>query len=929
MAKSKKKSPYDATLNLPQTEFPMRANLPAKEPEILRKWEEINIYDKVQQKNAGRKQFILHDGPPYANGDIHLGHTLNKVLKDIIVKYHSMAGFDAPYIPGWDTHGLPIEQQAIKALGIDRHRTDVLDFRRHCKEYALDYMRLQRREFKRLGVRGDWEHPYLTLTPDFESAQIKVFGSMVDQGFIYKGLKPVYWCTSCETALAEAEIEYKEKTSYSIYVAFPVKDGRGIVPNTASLVIWTTTPWTLPANMGICVHPDHEYVLVKADGQEFVVARELLSAVAEEIGWQSYGVAAAYSGRDLEHITCQHPFMDRESLVMLGEHVTMDAGTGCVHTAPGHGEDDFYVGRQYDLPVISPVDDKGHFTEEAGKYEGLFVHKANKSIVEDLQASGHLLHVGELLHQYPYCWRCKNPIIYRATEQWFASVEGFRNKALQAIDEVKWIPGWGRDRIYNMVRDRSDWCISRQRTWGVPIPIFYCNDCGHIIVNQQTIERISEIFAEEGSDAWFAREASDLLPDGFVCPQCQGTDFSKEKDTMDVWFDSGSSHMAVLAANPQLRWPADLYLEGSDQHRGWFNSSLSTAVAVRGRAPYETVLTHGFIVDEKGHKMSKSAGNGVDPNQMIAELGADILRLWVASVDYRSDIAVSDNIIRQSSEAYRKIRNTCRFMLGNLNGFNFTENKQAYEQLGELDRWILMRLEEVASRVKQAYDDYEFHVVFHTIHNFCTVDLSNIYFDVSKDALYCLQENDPGRRAIQTVLYIIIRELLVLLTPILAFTSEEIWSYLRKPDEPISVQLLEWPQSHPEWLDNQLKEKLEQQLAVREVVTKALEEARAGKLIGHTLGAAITIFAEDKWAVLLREVPALDKFFIAAAVDIKPAEERTADSISLPETEGLWVAVMPAPGEKCERCWTVAPHSQKYPALCDRCAQVIEVLEEK
>ncbi|MDR1159751.1 MAG: isoleucine--tRNA ligase, partial [Syntrophomonadaceae bacterium] len=596
MAKGK----YDHTLNLPETDFPMRANLPKKEPEILKFWEDIDIYGKVQAKNAGKAKFILHDGPPYANNNIHLGHSLNKVLKDIIVKYKSISGFDAPYIPGWDTHGLPIEQQAIKNIGLDRKKIEVVEFRRHCRDYALKFVNLQREQFKRLGVRGDWERSYLTLDPRFESAQIKIFGEMARQGYIYKGLKPVYWCGDCETALAEAEIEYGNKVSFSIYVKFPLKDGKGILDaDDTSVLIWTTTPWTLPANTAVALHPDYDYVLVKVENEKYLIAQGLLENVSAELEWNGPKILKKFKGRDLERIVCRHPFIDRDSLVVLGEHVTLEAGTGCVHTAPGHGEDDFYVGRAYNLEVISPVNDSGHFTEEAGKFAGLYVQSANKEIIKELEERKCLLKQTTIEHQYPFCWRCRKPIIYRATEQWFASIDGFREKALQVIDQVKWVPAWGRDRIYNMIKDRGDWCISRQRTWGVPIPIFYCAKCGDSIINEQTIEHLSNLYIEYGSDVWFAREAKDLLPQGFVCPSCGHGEFRKETDIMDVWFDSGSSHMAVLETYPELSWPADMYLEGSDQHRGWFNSSLSTAVVVKGQAPYKQVLTHGFVLDEE------------------------------------------------------------------------------------------------------------------------------------------------------------------------------------------------------------------------------------------------------------------------------------------------------------------------------------------
>ncbi len=923
MAKGK----YDGTLNLPQTDFPMRANLPKREPEVLKYWQEIDIYSQIQDKNRGREKFILHDGPPYANGDIHLGHTLNKVLKDMIVKHRSMTGFDAPYVPGWDTHGLPIEQQAIKSLGIDRHKTDIVKFRNYCRDYALKYVDIQREQFKRLGVRGDWDNPYITLKPEFEGIQVKVFGDMANKGYIYKGLKPVYWCADCETALAEAEIEYNDKVSPSIYVKFPVKDGKGVVPAGTFIIIWTTTPWTLPANAGVCLHPDFDYVLVEVNGERYALAQGLLEKVADELGWDKYQIVHEFKGKQLERAICQHPFIDRDALVILGEHVTLEAGTGCVHTAPGHGEDDFYVGKIYGLDILSPVDDRGLFTEEAGKFAGLYVHKANGNIIEELENKGMLLKASNYSHQYPHCWRCKHPIVYRATNQWFASIDGFREQTLAEIDSVKWVPSWGRERIYNMVRDRGDWCISRQRTWGVPIPIFYCADCGETIINPETINRVSELFSEFGSDIWFAKEARELLPDGFTCPTCGSQEFTKETDIMDVWFDSGSSHMAVLETYPELRWPADLYLEGSDQHRGWFNSSLSTSVAIRGRAPYRQVLTHGFVVDEKGYKMSKSVGNAVDPLAMIEEMGADILRLWVSSADYRNDISVSKNIIKQSSEAYRKIRNTCRFILGNLYDFEPERDTIPYENLTELDKWALMRMDKLIRRVSKAYDDYEFHVVFHAVHNFCTVDLSNIYFDILKDKLYCNQTNDGERKAAQTVLYKLINALVTILSPILAFTSEEIWGYIKQEGQPISVQLLEWPDSNDLYIDDELEARMDKILALREVVTKALEEARVKKVIGHSLGARVCIYADDEWMPVLSKVVQLEKVLIVSRVELAGAEVRTADATALEGVSGVWVKVEAADGEKCERCWVIdlsVGKDQNHPTLCSRCAEVVE-----
>jgi isoleucyl-tRNA synthetase len=926
MAKGK----YDGTLNLPRTDFPMRANLPKREPEILEFWTEIAIYKKVQEANTGKPQFILHDGPPYANGNIHLGHTLNKVLKDIIVKFYSISGYDSPYVPGWDTHGLPIEQQAIKNMGIDRHRTDIVEFRRHCRDYALKYVDLQREQFKRLGVRGDWDNPYLTLNPEFEAIQIKVFGEMAKKGYIYKGLKPVYWCGDCETALAEAEIEYGEKTSPSIYVKFPVQDGKGVLPPDSFIVIWTTTPWTLPANMGIAVHPEFEYVVVSVNKEKYIVAKGLLEEVAGKLDWSDYEILSEFKGEEIDRAVCRHPFIDRESLVVLGDHVSLEAGTGCVHTAPGHGEDDFYVGREYGLQVLSPVDDQGRFTDEAQPFTGLYVHDANQQVIEKLQENNALLNASQLQHQYPFCWRCKHPIIYRATEQWFASIDGFRQEALQAIDRVEWIPSWGRDRIYNMVRDRGDWCISRQRTWGVPIPIFYCQSCGEPIINDETIQRISDLFAEHGSDIWFIKKANDLLPPGYTCEHCGGRQFSKETDTMDVWFDSGSSHMGVLETYPELRWPADMYLEGSDQHRGWFNSSLSTAVAVRGTAPYRQVLTHGFVVDEQGRKMSKSLGNVVDPLKMINELGADILRLWIASADYRTDVSVSENIIRQSAEAYRKIRNTCRFILGNLYDFDYEKDQVPYEKLSELDRWALMKAEKLLRRVTKAYRKYEFHIVFHSIHNFCTVDLSNIYFDILKDTLYCSHPDDQRRKGAQTVLYKLINDLVIMLTPILAFTTEEIWSFLRRDDQPESVQLLSWPEENDLYLDDALEQHMDKVLQVREVVTKALEEARSRKIIGHSLASKVIVYANDEWYKLLQETPGLEKIFIVSQLELVNSNQAVENGTNLENVDGIWVTVEPAQGGKCERCWIIdssVSTEEEQPALCSRCSTVVEALD--
>jgi len=918
---------YANTLNLPQTEFPMRGNLPQLEPEILAFWQEIGLYQQVQAATAGRPQFILHDGPPYANGDIHLGHTLNKVLKDMIVKFKSMDGFDAPYVPGWDTHGLPIEQRAIKDLGLNRHKVSVVEFRQKCAEFAMKYVNLQREQFKRLGVRGDWDHPYLTLAPDYEAVQIGVFGEMAKKGYIYKGLKPVYWCADCETALAEAEVEYADAKSSSIYVKFPVKDGKGILDNNASFVIWTTTPWTIPANLAISLHPELDYVLVQVEGDQLVVAKELLPAFLKEVG-KTGEVLREFAGSDLEYIVCQHPIIDRESLVILGEHVTLEAGTGCVHTAPGHGADDFIVGKKYGLPVLSPLDDKGVFTAEGLQFEGMKTGQANKAVIKELEEKGALMKLVTIQHSYPHCWRCKSPILFRATEQWFASIDGFRDQALAEIDKVAWIPSWGRDRIYNMIKDRGDWCISRQRTWGVPIPIFYCQDCGKPVINDQTISHLQDLFREHGSQVWFAREAMELVPPGLKCDNCGGQTFKKETDIMDVWFDSGSSHAAVLETREGLSWPADLYLEGSDQHRGWFNSSLSTAVAARGVAPYKAVLTHGFVVDEQGRKMSKSLGNVVDPLKVIEQMGADVMRLWVASADYRNDLANSPKIMKQVSEAYRKIRNTSRFLLSNINDFDPARDRVAYEDMPELDRWAEHKLQKLVERVCKGYRDYEFHVVYHAIHKFCVVDMSAFYLDIVKDRLYSSLPDDPARRAAQTVIFDVINALVRLMAPVLAFTSEELWRYLPKDENTlVSVQLAAMPQVQTAWIDEPLAAKWDRLLSIREVISKELEVARQDKTIGHSLSAAVDIYPVDgeTYDFLAAMADQLATICIVSAGTLHAPEVGAAPAGDAP----VRVVVSPAPGEKCERCWTLSTsvgQDGDHPTLCARCAAVVKQL---
>jgi len=919
---------YRDTLNLPQTEFPMRGNLPQKEPEILAKWEKIGIYQQVQNSRAGREMFVLHDGPPYANGDIHLGHALNKVLKDIIVRYKTMRGYNAPYVPGWDTHGLPIEQQVIKKLGVNRHAISAVEFRAKCREYALKYVEIQKEQFKRLGVRGDWENPYVTLANDYEAAQIGVFGEMAKKGYIYKGLKPVYWCPTCETALAEAEIDYADKKSPAIYVKFPVKDAKGLFEEKDTYaVIWTTTPWTIPANVAICVHPEFVYALVQDNNEYLLVAKEMLDSLREQ--WQKeLPVVKTFSGKDLERVVCKHPLFDRDSLLINGEHVTLEQGTGCVHTAPGHGVDDFIAGKQYDLPVLCPVNHQGKFTDEVKAYAGLKVENANDLIVKDLEEAGLLLQVSKIKHSYPHCWRCKNPVIFRATEQWFASIDGFRQAALAEIEKVRWIPAWGKDRIYNMVAERGDWCISRQRTWGVPIPIFYCESCGKEIINDQTIAKLQEIFQAEGSDAWFAHTAEELLPEGFTC-ECGSQKFQKETDIMDVWFDSGTSHVGVLQKRADLKWPADMYLEGSDQHRGWFNSSLSTSVAAFGQAPYKSVLTHGFLVDEQGRKMSKSLGNGIDPLQVIREMGADILRLWVSSADYRNDVAASPRIMKQMVEAYRKIRNTLRFMLGNLYDFDPSKHMVAYSNLQEIDRWILGKLADIIEKVIKANDDYEFHVAYHAIHNFCTVELSAIYLDIVKDRAYVEGKDSVARRAAQTVMYEVLNALVRLLAPILVFTADEIWPYIPGVKEDSSVQTEEMPKVKPEWKNEELAAKWKKILNLRYDITKVLESARQAKIINHSLTAKVDLYPGDQETyefLLSMEKPA-EIVIVSEFAIHRPDERPPADAVEAESLAGLKIAVTSAPGQKCERCWMYSVevgNNSVYPDLCPRCISVLE-----
>ncbi|OUP53832.1 isoleucine--tRNA ligase [Butyricicoccus pullicaecorum] len=926
---------YNETINLPKTDFPMRANLPKREPGFLAGWEQDNnaLYHALMKKNEGKPLFVLHDGPPYANGNLHMGHALNKVLKDFIVRYKNMAGFYAPYVPGWDTHGLPIERQAIQAYGMDRDKVSVSEFRQKCEEFARKHVNTQREQFKRLGVIGDWEHPYLTLTHDFEAKQIEIFGEMAKKGYIYKGLKPVYWCPHDETALAEAEIEYQDEPCSSIYVKFAVTDDKGVIEKAIGtkenvyFVIWTTTTWTLPGNLAISVNPFFEYDLVKVpNGEIYVLAKELVNSVMQAAGIESWEVLATLLGSDLEMMKTQHPIMDRESVIITGEHVTLDAGTGCVHTAPGFGADDFIVCQKYNIPIIVPVDGKGYATEDAGKYAGMYYEKTTPIILDDLRACNALLAIEDIVHSYPHCWRCKNPIIFRATEQWFCSVDALKDDAVKACHEITWLPGWGEERMTSMIMERSDWCISRQRIWGVPIPIFFCKKCSKPLVNEQTIKLVSDLFREKGSNAWFEMDASEILPSDIHC-ECGCGEFDKETDTMDVWFDSGSSWAAVIEQREGQPIPVDVYLEGNDQYRGWFQSSMLTAIATKGIAPYKTVITHGMIVDEERQKMSKSLGNGISPQEILDQYGADILRLWVSSADYRQDMRISKEMFKHLAQNYLKIRNTARYILGNLEGFDPKTDMVAYNDLCELDRWALMKLNDLVAKVIKGYDDYEFHVVLHAIHNFCVVDMSNFYLDVIKDRLYCEEKNGVLRRSAQTAMYEILDALVRMIAPILCFTADEIWQAMphRDGDDAANIVLNAMPQVNPAWaFAEEASSKWDKLIALRDDVNKALEEARKNKVIGKPLEAWVTVYADDETAALLETVPAdeLAALCIVSKLRVIRGNGEGMQGENLP----VQIAIERASGDKCERCWMYVDsigQDSKHPTLCARCAAVV------
>lgn len=930
---------YKSTLNLPKTDFAMQAGLPKREPVMLEKWYEDHVYETVLEKNEGKPLFVLHDGPPYANGDIHLGTALNKTLKDFIVRYKNMSGFKAPYVPGWDTHGLPTELKARREAGVaNAAAMSDVELRALCRKYALDYLDEQRNSFKRLGGIGEWDNPYITLNKEFEAKQIEIFSEMATKGFIYKGLKPVYWCPDCETALAEAEIEYAEDPCHSIYVKFRVTDDKGLLTKLGAdlehtyFVIWTTTTWTLPANVAICVGPEFEYSLLKSGEECYVMATALAESAMQAARKTEYEVLGTLQGSELEYMKAAHPFLDRTSLVIVGDHVTLESGTGCVHTAPGHGVEDYDVCHNHypEIPVVVPVDSHGRMTAEAGNFvAGLTTDEANKVIAARLEETGSLFALQKIIHQYPHCWRCKKPVLFRATEQWFCSVDAIKDQALEAIKDVKWIPGWGEDRISSMVRDRNDWCISRQRRWGVPIPIFYCKDCGEPLISKEAMQVVADLFRAEGSDAWYTKSAEGILPAGFKCEKCGCTSFTKEHDIMDVWFDSGVTHAAVCEERDYLHWPADLYLEGADQYRGWFQSSLLTSIAWRGKAPYKAVCTHGWTVDGQGRAMHKSLGNGIPPQEIIDKYGADILRLWVASSDYHADIRISQEILKQLSDAYRKIRNTARYILGNLSDFDPDTNSVAVADMLSIDKWALNRLDQLILKVRESYEALEFHQVYHAIHNFCVVDMSNFYLDVIKDRLYTEKKDSPERRAAQTAMYIILDAMTRMIAPILAFTSDEIWQSMPHggDSDPRHVIYNQMPKCTSERTGEQASDafvaRWDRIHEIRDVVKKALETARAEKQIGASLDAKVTLYCTGELYDFLKSVePELSTVFIVSQTEIVNGEGGTHTD----EEMGLSVLVEKAAGEKCMRCWCYSDTvgaDPEHPDLCERCAKVL------
>ena len=919
---------YNDTIHKMQTPFEMRAGLPKKEPKMLEDWEQNHVYEQMIKNNEGKPQYILHDGPPYANGNIHMGTALNKIIKDIIIRYKNMSGFQAPYVPGYDTHGLPIELKALSSLGDKKAGVSKLELRQICKEFATEHIGVMNEQFKRLGVQGDFENPYLTLRPEFEARQVEIFGEMAKKGYIYKGMKAVYWCPEDRTALAEAEIEYAEDECDSIYARFKLTDDpngvlakHNIPLDKAWIVIWTTTTWTLPANVATCLNPNLEYAFVKIGDAYHIMARELVESTMKGCHIDEYEVLPeTVLGSELELMQYQHPFLDRKGLVILGDHVTLEGGTGCVHTAPGHGVEDFEVCVNHypQVPVVVPVDDAGRLTAEAGeKFAGLKVWDANKVILEHIKESGHLMGVQHITHQYPHCWRCHHPIIFRATEQWFCSIDAFKEDVYKAIDSVHWQPAWGHDRMAGMVRDRSDWCISRQRVWGVPIPVFYCKKCGKYHITDASIKAVSDLFRKEGSDAWYKYDANDILPKTEVC-ECGASDWEKDPDIMDVWFDSGSTWSAVCRERPELRWPVDMYMEGADQFRGWFQSSLLTSVATQGVAPYREVLCHGWVVDAQGKQMHKSAGNGMEPSEIIRDYGADIIRLWVASSDYTVDVRAGKEIFRQLSEAYRKMRNTARFMLGNISDFDPAKDMVDDDQLFEIDRWALEACNKLTATMRDAYEHYDFSRAYHALYNFCVIDMSNFYMDVIKDRLYCA--DDHARRCAQTALYRILVDFTKLLAPILCFTSQEIWSYIPKLDGMKDYVVFEQMPEAKAAADEAFEAKWDRIMAIRDDVKKVLEQARADKVIGSALEAGLTLYCSKEVYDFLNAIPMdeLADLFIVSHVDLVEGEGGVKGLV-----DGLGVSAAHAAGNKCLRCWKYET-TVGEDGLCPRCAKVLK-----
>ncbi len=926
---------YKNTIITPKTDFPMKAGLPAREPAMLKRWEEQDLYNTMLEKNKDKPRFVLHDGPPFSNGDIHMGHALNKTLKDFIVRSHAMMGYYTPYVPGWDNHGMPIESAIIKKNKLNRKAMPVPEFRTACEEFAESYIQRQMAGFKRLGVVADWEHPYRTMDRHFEAEEIKIFGSMYQKGYIYKGLKPVYWCPKDETALAEAEIEYQDDPCTSVYVKFPIADDLGKLSqfdlSKTYFVIWTTTIWTLPGNMGICLHPRDSYVLVKADnGETYIMAEALMEKVMKMGGFENYEVLATYPGSFFENMLANHPFLPKTSRLVNAEYVTMDSGTGCVHTAPGFGADDYQTCMRYGMDLVVPVDDRGRHTDYAGKYAGMKTDESNPVILADMKESGMLFASEEIVHSYPHCWRCKNPIIFRATPQWFCSVESFKDEAAAACDGVKWLPAWGGDRMVSMIKERADWCISRQRRWGLPIPVFYCKECGKPVCTPETIEHISKLFDEHGSNIWFEKEAEDLIPEGLVCPHCgKAHGFEKETDTLDGWFDSGSTHYASLHHNNPELWPADVYLEGADQYRGWFQSSLLTSVGALGNgAPFKEVLTHGWVVDGQGRAMHKSLGNGVDPADLIKDFGADILRLWSGSADYHADVRCSKEIIKQLSQNYLKFRNTARYCLGNLADFDPNTNMVAPADMEELDKWALTKLNELVAEVRKAYMDYEFHVVAHAINDFCVVELSSFYLDIIKDRLYCEEKDGLRRRSAQTALYLIVDAMAKLFAPILSFTCDEIWQAMphREGDDVRNILLNQMPEDFKQYaLAEDTMTKWATIVKLRQDVNGVLEKARADKRIGKALEAHVSLETADQALKAACEGLNLSEICIVSSCTWGAAEEgaEIGKGANYPD---LTIGVTEAKGTKCPRCWM---HSEAANAegLCPRCASVISKMD--